>query len=260
MSRTLIRRLTTRLALAALALIAHPAMAAPVTYTVEGRFTGRSSDDALLIQALSPLLSAGQALSLTLSLDTATPADGTVPSASPGGDTLYRAVTGSSARFAGFDDGVSFGCPSSSVFICSVHVRDGQTRFADADRIALFPAMLRSQALEAASGLGGPLSIQVMAFFMDVSAQSLTDNALDRDLTALDLRGWVGSLSAFSFRADGSVARAAFEFSVDSLRTGAPDVSTPQPQPLPEPASLALTLLALTGLAVRRRGRNVPGN
>ncbi|RZL33404.1 MAG: hypothetical protein EOP35_17960, partial [Rubrivivax sp.] len=191
MPSSLTRRLLAAMALATLALAARPVLAAPVTYTVDGRFTGRSTDDAMLIQALSPLLGAGQALSLTLSLETATPADGSVPPGSPGSATLYRAVTGSSARFAGFDDGVSLGCPSASDFICSVHVHDGQIPFTDADRIALFPALLRSQALEAASGLAGALSIQLMAFFTDLSAQALTDDALDRDLAAQVERGQV---------------------------------------------------------------------
>ena len=57
-------------------------------------------DDAALIQALNPLLT-GQSLTLTITLDAGVPGS----SLPPGDVTLYRAVTASSARFAGFDPG-----------------------------------------------------------------------------------------------------------------------------------------------------------
>ena len=46
------------------------------------------------------------------------------------------------------------------------------------DQVSLFPAILRSTALEAASGLGRPLSLQLMSFFTDFSGSSLSSDAL----------------------------------------------------------------------------------
>ncbi|MFO1225477.1 hypothetical protein [Roseateles sp.] len=233
--------------------LAVPAQAAPVTYSVQGHFTGATSDDPTLVAAIAPLLGAGQSLSLTLSLDNATASSGITPGL---GATMYPAITATGARFAGFDDATSSGCASPSDFICSLHIRNGAGGFSAPDQVSLFPAILRSTALEAASGLGRPLSLQLMSFFTDFSGSSLSSDALDVDLSTLPVSGWSGQFGVFMLRDGGGFDRASFAFSVDSVTPGVP--SDPAPQPLPAPGSLALSLLALAGLALRGRKTGGP--
>ena len=124
--------------------------------------------------AIAPLLGAGQSLSLTLSLDNATASSGITPGL---GATMYPAITATGARFAGFDDATSSGCASPSDFICSLHIRNGAGGFSAPDQVSLFPAILRSTALEAAMDWA-PLSLQLMSFFTDFSGSSLSSDAL----------------------------------------------------------------------------------
>ncbi|MFY7914485.1 MAG: PEP-CTERM sorting domain-containing protein [Rubrivivax sp.] len=244
----LIRPHLARLAFALLALGGTGLHAAPVTYTVQGHFTGTTSDDPALIAALSPLLGAGQALSLTLSIDTAAAASGVDGL----GSTIYPAVTATSARFAGFDDAVSeFGCARPSDLICSLHVRDGAGGFSDPDRVSLFPAFLTSRALETASGFGRGFSLQLMMFFNDFSGSAFTSDAPSLDLSTLSPSGWRGEFGVFSIKPEGGFDRASFRFDVDSIRQGAPDSG----HPLPEPGPLALLAIAAAGAALASRRR-----
>ncbi|MEO3690709.1 PEP-CTERM sorting domain-containing protein [Roseateles paludis] len=245
------------LALCLGALAAPGAQAALTSYTVTGHFTGNTSDDATLVAAIAPLLGAGQALSLQLTLDTATAATGVTPGF---GATIYPAVTASSGRFAGFDDATSSGCTHPSDFICSVHIESGLGGFADPDRVSVFPAILRSTALEAASGLGRLLSLQAMMFFNDFGGSAFASDAPDLDLSTLSLNGWTGQFGVFALKDTGGFDRASFEFSVDSIRLGAPDDNGGGHR-VPEPASLALVLLALVllGLGARAQGARRAG-
>lgn len=224
-----------RQGLAALSLLlaAPLATAALVTYTVQGSFTGAASNDAALIAAINPLLT-GQSLTLTVTLDTAA-RGGPLP----GGATLYRAVTGSTARFAGFDS-TSGSCPNVSELICTVQVQDGQTALLDPDRFHVFPAIAHSDALDAAAGLGRHLDLQFMLFFTDLSALALTDDSLGLNLSAANPALLSGQLGVFAANGQGfDAARFAFDVS---------RVSTDGAVPLPEPGSLALALLALASL------------
>ena len=128
-------------------------------HSVQGYFTGATSDDPTLVAAIAPLLGVGQSLSPHAEPDNATASSGITPGLAP------RCTRPSQppARFAGFDDATSPGCASPSDFICSLHIRNGAAGSAP-DQVSLFPAILRSTALEAASGLGCPLSLQLMSF------------------------------------------------------------------------------------------------
>jgi len=237
-----------RLALASLTLGVSSLQAAPVTYTVQGHFTGTSTDDPALIAALSPLLGAGQSLSLTVSVDTATAATGRDGL----GATIYPAVTATSARFAGFDDAISeLGCARPSDLICSLHVHDGAGGFSDPDRVSLFPAFLSSQALERASGFGRGFSLQLMMFFNDFSGSAFTSDAPSLDLSTLSSSGWRGEFGVFSLKPEGGFDRASFRFNIDNIRQGAPDNG----QQLPEPGPLALLAIAAAGAALASRRR-----
>lgn len=240
MQTLLLRRL---LAFLALLLVAPIASAALVTYTVEGSFTGAATDDTTLRNAISPLL-AGQSLTLTVSLDTSVSG-----SATAGGVTLYRAVTGSSTHFAGFAS-ASGTCPSVSDFICTASVHDGSGGFADPDRFDLFPSIERSAALEAAAGLGRRLDLQFMLFITDFSGLLLDDSRLAVELSSVNVALVQGQLGVFASNGSG-FDRASFDFSVSRIGTDAP-------RPMPEPGSLALALLALSmlrGLAGARSRR-----
>ncbi|WP_457417927.1 hypothetical protein [Roseateles sp. P5_E7] len=229
-----------RRSLAALALLlaAPLASAGLVTYTVQGSFTGAATDDAALIAALNPLLT-GQSLTVTVTLDLAT-----AGSPLPGGATLYRAVTASTAQFAGFGS-TSGSCPNVSELICTVQVRDGQTALVDPDRFNLFPAIAHSDALDAAAGLGRHLDLQFMLFFTDFSALALVNDSLGFDLSAANPALISGQLGVFS--SNGQTFDAArFAFNVSRI-------SADGAQALPEPGSLALSLLALVGLCGLRR-------
>lgn len=236
---------------AVLVLSAHSTAAAPISYTFEGHFTGQTRNDAALIQALGPLLGAGQSIRQTVTFDTAIPSSGLVNV----NRTLYRAVTASTVQFAGFQDAVETrfgGCPNRADLICTMQIRDGVGRapgsFLDPDHISIFPNTLASAALEAASGIGRSLELQFMLFFDDITGQALADDTLDLDLTALDVSGWSGSLGVYKSGANG-LEFANFRYSIDRISlTGANGTA------IPEPASLALVALALGGLALQRHG------
>lgn len=234
-----------------LATAAPLAAAAPVTWTLTGHFTGAATDKPEFIAAISPLLGT-QALSLTLTIDPAAPAGTAV-----GGETLYRAITGSTAQFAGFDT-VASRCPSAggSELICTVQAHDGRGRppgVFDPDRVSIFPATHASSAFEAATGLGRPLALQFMMFATDIDGGALADESLASALDLLTPGRIRGFLGVFARGADGLLSDwASFEFRLDSVTTGAA-----APTPLPEPGSALLAALALATLtAVRRHPRS----
>ncbi|RZJ07581.1 MAG: hypothetical protein EOP39_16005 [Rubrivivax sp.] len=231
----------------ALLLAAPLACAAPVTYTLQGSFTGTATDKPEFVAAINPLL-ASQALTLTLTVDTAT--GGSTPDF--GDFTLYRAVTGSSVRFAGFD-AADAGCPAgSSKFICTLHVHDGrgfEGGSVDSDAVSFFPSIVHSDDFDSATGLGRELSLQFMMFFGDVTGLALADESLASALATLDDPGALrGSLGVFALGADGLFSdRADFAFRLDSISRDLPATT------VPEPGSLALGLLALAALGPHRR-------
>lgn len=217
----------------ALLLAAPLASAGLVSYTVEGRFTGTATDDATMVAAINPLL-AGQALTMTLTLDTAA-----AGSPALGGGTLYRAITGSATTAAGFAT-TGGTCPSVSDLICTAVVRNGGGGFFDPDHVNLFPSIEHSDALDAAAGLGRRLDLQFMLFFTDVTAGFLADEGLPTDLTRLDPALIQGQLGVFALNA-GGFDRASFAFDIHRISTAAA-------LPLPESGSLALVLLGLLAL------------
>ncbi|MFN7692790.1 MAG: PEP-CTERM sorting domain-containing protein [Burkholderiales bacterium] len=235
-------------------LFAGHAQTAPVTYTFEGRFNGQTSGDAALVALVSPLFRAGLDVRETITYETTTPTDGI----GQGNRTRYHAITDTQVQLAGFQDLVSdrFGaCPSRvSALLCSIYVEDGagRARGFDPDYIDLFPAGVSSAALNAALGGARRVSLQVMLFFVDFDGQSLLDDSLNFDPTALPLTGWYGSVGVFSNGANG-LDYATFLFSVDAISAGHADSHA-----VPEPASLALVSLALLALAGRRRQRQTP--
>jgi len=248
MPHPLMHRNLIRLAFAALTLGGYSLQAAPVIYTVQGHFTGTSTDDPALIAALSPLLGAGQAISLTVSIETTTAASGRDGL----GATIYPAVTATSARFAGFDDAISeLGCARPSDLICSLHVRDGAGGFLDPDQVSLFPAFLTSRALERAGGFGRGFSLQLMMFFNDFSGNAFTSDTPSLDLSMLSPSGWRGECGVFSIKPEGGFDRASFRFNVDNIRQGVPDNG----HQLPEPDPLALLAIAAAGAALASRRR-----
>lgn len=241
-------RLPSLLATLGLLLTAPLASAALVTYTLQGSFTGTATDKPEFIAAINPLL-AGQALTLSLTVDTAA---GTRPT-DFGGFTFYRAVSASSARFAGFDATGPACRADGSEHICTVHTHDGPGRQGggfDPDFVSLFPSIVQSTGFDTAKGLNRLLSLQFMMFFTDFTGQALADDSLASALAVLDdPAGIRGSLGVFALGADGLFSdRANFEFRLDSI---ARDL----PASVPEPGSLALSLAATAALALKRRRR-----
>lgn len=231
---------------AALSLCAASAGAAPITWQLTGHFTGAAIDKPEFIAAISPLLTT-QALTLTLTLDPDAPAGTAI-----GGEALYRSITASTAAFAGFDS-VASPCPTAggSELICTVQAHDGTGRTPgniDPDRVSVFPAIHRSLAFEAATGLDRPLSLQFMMFTTDIDGRDLLDDSLASALGTLTPDRVRGFLGVFARGADGFFSdRASFEFRLDHIGTAAPAHT------VPAPASLWLVPLALAAAAWARR-------
>ena len=103
-----------------------------------------------------------------------------------------------------------------------------------------------SSDLDAASARS--LGLQFMLFFVDVTGQSLLDESLNFDPTALRRSGWYGSLGVSAVGPQG-LEYAYFLFSVDRIQAGAAG-----PGAVPEPTSGALVAAAMAALllAVRR--------
>ena len=234
--------------LATLALAAAPlASAAPLTWQLQGHFTGVATDKPEFIAAISPLLGT-QSLSLTLTID-----PGVTGSTALNGDAMYRAITASTAQFAGFDT-VANPCrtdASASEFICTVRSHDGVGRAPgvfDPDFLSIFPATHNSAAFDAAAGLNRAFSLQFMMFASDLDGLLLPDDSLASALDAITPGRIQGFLGVFARGADGLFSdRASFEFRLDSISTGA------TAHAVPEPSGLLLTALALAAALPSRR-------
>lgn len=230
-----------------LAVASSLAAAAPVTWHLQGHFTGAATDKPDFIAAISPLLGT-RSLSLTLTIDPDVPA-GT----GSNGNALYRAITASTAQFAGFDT-IASPCrndPSSSELICTVQSHDGVGRPPggfDPDVVSVFPAIHASAAFDAAAGLNRIFALQFMMFASDFDGLMLPDGSLASALDALTPGRVQGYLGVFATGPGGPFSdRASFEFRLDSISTGA---ST---NAVPEPHGLLLAPLALAAAVAARR-------